>query len=451
MRRVETDGDAVHITTVHSAKGLEYPDRPRSLRLHRATGGQPALRVQRRRRSGGRRRLVGGVGRRGRRGSKAALAAAGERKRLAKRRSRRRCAYACSTSPSPAPSTTSRSGGRRPVAPARSALGRLLLDRWGAGPVFNSPLGDAYEKRRRGHDEQADRCPRGRVERHDRPLRRSARAAGAHTTAAARRCRRACSPSPTPARRHPLADPARRTWSFTAITAGLAVSPAERATVAPVAGGYDELPASRRRRPSRRRGPLRRRRRGRRSAAGRRPGRHDVRHRCPRGPRDRSTSRRRRWPATSPSASPRCRGVPGSSSTCAATTAGLVAVVDTPLGEQFDGRPLARLRDAPTVSPSWRSTSRSSPTRVAAADIGKVLADDPRPRRPAARVRPPPGIGAGGHRARRVAHRLDRRRVPRRRRTTTVRRRRLQVQPPASAATPSIRWRRTAPTCSARR
>ena len=170
-------------------------------------------------------------------------------------------------------------------------------------------------------------------------------------------------------RRHPLADPARRTWSFTAITAGLDVTSAERATIAPVAGGFDELPVA------------------------------DVEGTDVEGP------------AASPAVPLPLGDVPGgttfgiavhevlekvdfTSSTLAgdiaervdetarraglaldvaATTAGLVAVVDTPLGTQFDERRLRDLAMPDRLAELAFDLSFES-TRVAAADIGKVLA-----------------------------------------------------------------------------
>ena len=389
MRRVETDDDAVHITTVHSAKGLEYPDRAR------ARSPTPSAR----RRAGptcstttdGRVVDVAswvawgdGVDE----GGKEALDAAAERKRLATVEvdgDSLRLLYVALT----------RAKHHLEIwwAPTRgagtSALGRLLLDRWGAGPVFNSPLGDAYETRRRGRREQADRCPRGRVERHDRPLRRPAA-----SSRCARRCR--CSRAAgEPARRRRLRGPppAGRSGAADVVVHGdHRRARRRRRTRRPsrtVAGGYDELPDGRRAEPSR--GPTRASRsmqpppRSCRSAAHRAaPRSASPSTRCSSG----STSRRRRSAddvAERVAAASRRSGlmldVP-------ATTAGLMAV-DRHAARRAVRRSPARATFAPTDRLAELTFDLTfGPTRVAAADIGAVLSTTLDRRRPAARVRP---------------------------------------------------------------
>ncbi len=373
MRRVESDGDAVRITTVHSAKGLEYPvvlvpfaytERPAASRpyvYNEADGRVVDVASW----------VAWGDG--ADEGGKEALAALAERKRLAKVEvdgDALRLLYVALT----------RAMHHLEIwwAPTRgagtSALGRLLLDRWGAGPVFNSPLGDAYERADTATtSKQVDAlvaASNGTIARFDVPLEQPVRTPLPLLAAPASLLAVADSGC-----RHPLADPARRTWSFTAITSRLASSPPDRATVAPVAGGYDELPPS--------------------DAAGE-----------PGSGADSSVPLVVAPPGVLPLGS-----APGgttfgiavhqvlemvdlTSPTLAddmaervgevsrrsglmldvpTTTTGLLAVVDTPLGEQFDHRPLRSFAAADRLAELAFDLSFES-NRVAAADIGKVLA-----------------------------------------------------------------------------
>jgi exodeoxyribonuclease V beta subunit len=121
-----------------------------------------------------------------------------------------------------------------------SALGRLLHDRWGAGPVFNCPPGDGFETvDAERTDTQIDAlvaASNGTIARYDVALTQPVRTPLPLQSPPASMLAVADHGS-----RHPLADPTRRIWSFTAIVAGLAPDGGGRAA-APVAGGYDEPP-----------------------------------------------------------------------------------------------------------------------------------------------------------------------------------------------------------------
>ncbi len=364
MRRVETDSDAVHITTVHSAKGLEYPvvlvpfaytERPSANRpyVFNDDGGRVVDVAS---------WVAWGVG--ADEGGKDGSAAAKERKRLATVEvdgDSLRLLYVALT----------RAKHHLEIwwAPTRragtSALGRLLLDRWGAAAVFNSPLGDAYEKVDSAvASKQIDAivaASNGTIARFDVPLEHPVR-----------------TPLPLPAKpasllavanpggRHPLADPARRTWSFTALTAGLA-APADHAAAVPVAGGYDEVPGDA----------------------------HDedvgepvvsVADAAPLIAAPGGTTFGiavhevlERVDFTSPTLHADIQDLVASVSRrsgleldVAATAAGLRAVVDTPLGELFDGRPLAAFSTTDRLAELTFDLTFGS-ARIAAADIGKVL------------------------------------------------------------------------------
>jgi exodeoxyribonuclease V beta subunit len=367
MRRVETDSDAVHITTVHSAKGLEYPVVLVPFAYtERASANRPYVFNDE---SG---RVVDvaswvawGVG--VDEGSKEGSAAAKERKRLATVEvdgDTLRLLYVALT----------RAKHHLEIwwAPTRragtSALGRLLLDRWGAGTVFNSPLGDAYEKADPAMaSKQIDAlvaASNGTIARFDVPLEHPVRTPLSLPAAPASLLAVANS-----AGRHPLADPARRTWSFTALTAGLAASPADHVASVPVAGGYDEAPGD--------------------------TGEADedvgesvvsVGDAAPLVAAPGGTTFGiavhevlERVDFTSPTLGGDIEDLVAAVSRrsgleldVAATAKGLRAVVDTPLGELFDGRPLAEFSDADRLAELTFDLTFGS-ARIAAADIGKVL------------------------------------------------------------------------------
>jgi exodeoxyribonuclease V beta subunit len=239
MRRVETDDDAVHITTVHSAKGLEYTvvlvpfaysERPAANRPYVFNDEDG--------------RVVDvaswvawgdGVAE----GSSEARQAVGRRRQLAELEvdgDSLRLLYVALT----------RAKHHLEIwwAPTRragtSALGRLLHDRWGAGPVFNCPPGDGFEsvdaERTRTQIDALVAASNGTIASSDVALTQPVRTPLPLLSPPASLLAVA-----DPGSRHPLADPARRIWSFTAIVAGLATVGGGHAA-APVAGGYDELP-----------------------------------------------------------------------------------------------------------------------------------------------------------------------------------------------------------------
>ncbi len=216
MRRIESDADAVTVTTIHSAKGLEYPVvlipfpfvAPRNDRPYAFTRGT--------------RRVVdvaswvpwvgqGGDGAEGvtleeRRGL-AARDVNGDQLRLlyvAVTRARNRVEMWW------APTTGA----------VRSAFGRILLDRTGAGPVANA-LGEpvrATAAQVRSQIDTLAAASGGTIAVHEvsmatEPVPPTARAATATVTALA---------LPPLGARHSLFDPAWRSWSFTAMARAIA-------------------------------------------------------------------------------------------------------------------------------------------------------------------------------------------------------------------------------------
>ncbi len=426
MRRVETDSDAVHITTVHSAKGLEYPVVLVPFAYtERASANRPYVFNDE----------IGRVvdvaswvawGDGADEGSKEGTAAAKERKRMATVEvdgDTLRLLYVALT----------RAKHHLEIwwAPTRragtSALGRLLLDRWGAATVFNSPLGDVYEKAdAAAASKQIDAlvaASNGTIARFDVPLEHPVRTPLSLPAAPASLLAVASSRG-----RHPLADPARRTWSFTALTAGLAASPADHAAAAPVAGGYDEVP--------------------------------DVT-----GQADEVVGE----PVVSVAAAPLIAAPGGTtfgiavhevlervdftSPTLTGDIEDLVAAVSRRSGLELDVPTTAMglrggrrhpARRSVRRAPTGRVLGRRSPRRADVRPHVRIGADrrrrhrqgpvdDSRRHRSIVGLRTPLGVGAGRHRARRMADRLDRRRVPSRRSRVAIRRRRLQVKPPPRA------------------
>jgi exodeoxyribonuclease V beta subunit len=369
MRRVETDDDAVHITTVHSAKGLEYPvvlvpfayaERPAASRPYVFNDECG--------------RVVDvaswvawgdGVAE----GTPEARKAVNERKRLAELEvdgDSLRLLYVAFT----------RAKHHLEIwwAPTRragtSALGRLLHDRWGAGPVFNCPPGDGFES---VDAERTDTqvaalvaASNGTIARFVVPLAQPVRTPLPLLQPPASLLAVADAGG-----RHPLADPPRRLWSFTAIVAGVSAHVVS-AAAAPLAGGYDEPP-----------------------------------------PADEGEPAGAPPPAsTAPSAAMPLAAAPGgaifgtaihevleavdfTSATLladvaelvaavarrsglaldeAAITAGLVAVIGTPLGDLFGGRSLGDLGTADRLAELTFDLTFDG-ARVSAADIGEVLTD----------------------------------------------------------------------------
>ena len=367
MRRVETDGDAVHITTVHSAKGLEYPvvlvpfaytERPAASRPYVFNDERG--------------RVVDVAswvawGHDADEGSKEALAAAAGPEACRPARGRRRLVapalrrpHSCQTPPRGV--VGPHSGGRDVGAGAPAA--RPL----GCRPGVQLAARRRLRARRRGDDEQADRCPRRRLQWHDRPLRRRPRAAGPPPAAAAR-----TTGAPARRRRSGVASSAGRSGTADVVVHGdhrrphRAVGSIGRA---PVAGGYDEVPSGGDGVEQAAAAPVAATTRT--IPLGDAPGGttfgiavHEVLERV-----DFASPSLSGDIAEHVAAASRRSGLPLD---VPATTAGLIAVVDTPLGELFDRRPL---RDFPASDRLAELTFDLTfdAVRVSAADIGKVLA-----------------------------------------------------------------------------